>query len=220
MTVTPEERDAMLRLRNIMEGNNTPAARTSTASIVESAGTVELAGPGQVTNADISAMANVLQRLNSISNNVVDDMITESVGDIKSADALMTEKISNGIKVGRYQILTKEDPYRIAGKQFYSIYNSLTNDTIADDITLYETAISVVRLLNSGKFTNDTTVRKLFELDDSYTSHKVDAITYKRRINSSKDQVKKDIYESRLQASMDRCMFAKKALKSLSKQCL
>lgn len=211
--VTPEEREAMLRLKNIMEGVHTPPpTRKSSQNIAD----VELAGPGQVTSADISAMSDVLSKLNSISNHVVDEMITESVTQPVISQALQTQRIQNGIKVGRYQILVKEDAQRLAGKQFYSIYNSLTNDTVADDITLYETAITVVRLLNNGKFANSPEVRKLFEQDDAYTSHKVDAINFKRRLKTVKDVAKQDIYESRLQASMDRCMTAKKMIKALA----
>jgi hypothetical protein len=161
-------------------------------------------------------MSDVLSKLNSITNHVVDDMITESVAHPQISEALHTQKLSNGIKVGRYQILVKEDAQRLAGKQFYSIYNSLTNDTIADDISLYETALAVVRLLNKGKFANSAEVRQLFENDDAYTSHKVDAINFKRRLKTVKDVAKQDIYESRLQASMDRCMAAKKLIKTLA----
>ena len=81
---------------------------------------------------------------------------------------------------------------------------------------MYETALAVIRLLNSGKFANDIAIRKLFEADNTYTSHKVDAITYKRRMLTVKDTSKRDIYESRLQASMDRCMNAKKSIKLLA----
>ena len=211
--VTPEEREAMLRLRNIMEGVHNPEPAKPNSNLSRE---VELAGPGQVTNADIHAMSDVLSKLNSITNHVVDDMITESVAHPQISEALHTQKLSNGIKVGRYQILVKEDAQRLAGKQFYSIYNSLTNDTLADDISLYETAIAVVRLLNKGKFANSAEVRQLFENDDAYTSHKVDAINFKRRLKTVKDVAKQDIYESRLQASMDRCMAAKKLIKNLA----
>ena len=211
--VTPEEREAMLRLRNIMEGVHNPEPTKPNSNLSRE---VELAGPGQVTNADIHAMSDVLSKLNSITNHVVDDMITESVAHPQMSEALHTQKLSNGIKVGRYQILVKEDAQRLAGKQFYSIYNSLTNDTIADDISLYETALAVVRLLNKGKFANSAEVRQLFENDDAYTSHKVDAINFKRRLKTVKDAAKQDIYESRLQASMDRCMAAKKLIKTLA----
>lgn len=217
MTVSPEERDAMARLLSIMDGSPMPSIE-KTAMLNEGTGRpVELAGPGSVTQADVNAMASVLHRLNDLSNHVVDGMISEGQALPKVAEALNTQRTEDGVKVGRYQIMIKEDQARIAGKQYYSIYNSLTNDIIADEISLYETALSVVRLLNSGKFANSSEVRKLFEQDDLYTSHKVDAILFKRKMNKSSDRSKRDIFESRYQASLDRCMAAKKNIKILSK---
>lgn len=216
MTVTPEERDAMARLLNVMEGKIETGSRQSkkTAAAAE----VELAGPGQVTNADINAMADVLNRLNSVTNNVVNEMVTESVYDADTHAALNTTRNSHGVKVGLYQIMIKEDPKRMAGKQFYSIYNTRTNDVIADDISLYETAISVVKLLNRGFYTNHSVIRKLFEQDDTYTSRKQDAIRYRvgaKNAEKKGDMMKKEVYESRYQASLDQAMIAKKNIKSI-----
>lgn len=212
MTVSPEERDAMANILRIMEGE-APVSKKTTSTLSE----VELAGPGQVTKADVNAMADVLNKLNSVSNQVVSDMITESEYDPGLDFALSTSKNDAGVKVGRYQIMIKEDPKRLAGKQYYSIYNTRTNDIIADDLSLYETALSVVKLLNNGKFANSSQVRKLFEYDDSYTAHKQDAIRYKRAMilaEKKKDYVKYDLYESRQQASIDRAMQAKKNIKT------
>jgi hypothetical protein len=212
MTVTSEDHDAMKKLLNIMEGKSvSPSVNSSKSS--SSATTDMLAGPGQVTEADVNAMASVMKKLQEASNQVVDSMITESSTSPKVAEALSTTKVENGVKVGRYQIMIKEEKTRIAGKQYFSIYNSLTNDILADDISLYETALLVVRHLNSGKFVNHTSVRELFELDETYTSHKIDALRYKRLLKSNKDPFKKDLYESRYQASLDRCMTAKKSIK-------
>ena len=212
-TVTPEDRDAMTRFLKIMEGQPT-APRTAYAASNAPA-PVELAGPGQTTKADIDAMASVLRALDGISTTVVDNMITESIESPYINEALHTQRIERGVKIGRYQILEKEDAKRMAGKQFYSIYNSLTNDTIADDISLYETARAVIRLLNAGRFANSPEVRRLFEQDDTYTSHRVDALMYKRKMASTTDAAKRDIFESRYQASLDRCMAAKKLIKSI-----
>lgn len=213
MTVSDKERIEMQKLLSIMEGKTPPSVGTasSTASAVD-----DISGPGYVSQADVLAMANVMKKLQSASNQVVDNMITESTNSPAVSEALSTQRIENGVKVGRYQIMIKEDKARVAGKQYFSIYNSLTNDVIADDISLYETALLVVRHLNSGKYTNSTAVRELFELDDAYTSHKIDALRYKKFLASGKDAFKKDLYESRYQASLDRCMTAKKAIKKLA----
>lgn len=215
MTVTPEERDAMARLLSVMEGNVSPPTKSKN-NIQNSS--VELAGPGQVTSADINAMAQVLNRLNSVADSVVGDMVTESQHDPDTNMLLNTNRNKQGVRVGSYQIMIKEDPDRMAGKQYYSIYNTVNQETIADDISLYETAISVVKLLNKGIYVNNSLVRNLFEQDDTYTSRKQDAIRYKRsaKIAEKKgDESKKDVYESRYQASIDQAMIAKRNIKVL-----
>lgn len=212
MIVSPEERDAMARLREIMDGKKPSIPKTNVAS---NDVPVELAGPGVPTQADITAMANILAKINNVNTVRPANVLNESA-DSELAEAIQTERTANGVNVGRYQIMIKENLKRLAGKQYYSVYNSITNDVIADDLSLYETALAVVRLLNAGKFANCKEIRKLFEQDDLYTAHKVDALMYKRRLQNTKDEMKHDIYESRYQASIDKAMLAKKQIKSLS----
>lgn len=212
MTVTQDDRDAMSRILAIMNGEKPEPVQRNGQQFSES---LELAGPGQVTGKDVDAMASVMAKLNSVSNNVIDGMITEGSSNREVSEALSTERVANGVKVGRYQITIKEDGKRLAGKQFYSIYNRLTNETLADDISLYETALAVIRHLNVGKIISSAEVRKLLEQDDSYTAHRIDALNYKRRMTTTSDASKRDIFESRYQASLDRCMAAKKTIKML-----
>lgn len=216
MAVSPEDRDAMAKLMMVMEGKAPVATSKTTSTNTTSYDFTELAGPGSVTSADISAMADVLKKLNSVSDQVVDTLIVESQYSPELDLALSTTRESDSVKVGRYQIMIKEDQNRLAGKQYYAIYNTKTKDVIADDLTLYETALSVVKLLNAGKFTNSQDVRRFYELDDAYTAHKQDAIRYKRAMvvaERKNDYAKREIYESRLQASLDRAMSAKKNIK-------
>lgn len=216
MTVSPEERDAMANILRIMEGEKPIPSKSTSGSGYHN---VELSGPGQVTSADVSAMADVLGKLNKVSTEVVTDMLTEAEYNSNLLLDLDTSKNENGVKVGRYQIMIKEDDKRLAGKQYYSIYNARTNDVIADDLSLYETALTVVKLLNNGKYANSTEVRKLFDYDQQYTSHRQDAIRYKRAMVVAErkgDFSKQAIYESRQQASVDRAMAAKKSIKNFN----
>jgi hypothetical protein len=210
MTVSQQEKDAMSRLLSILNGD-TPSV-SSSVQPQHTSNSVELAGPGVPTQADISAMANILNKLNNLPAHVT---LHESA-DKELAEAIQTERVKDGVNVGRYQIMIKENTKRLAGKQYYSIYHSVTNDVIADDISLYETALAVVRALNNGKFTNCKEIRKLFEQDDIYTAHKIDALMYKRKLQKNTDRMKHDIYESRYQASLDRAMTAKRQIKTLS----
>lgn len=215
MAVTPEDHSAMVRILEMMEGK-TPSTPMPSNSSTNNYAPIELSGPGQVTRADVNAMADVLTKLNSLTDQVVDTMITESSSNREVKSALETSRNSQGVKVGLYQIMIREDEKRLAGKQYYSIYNTKTNDIIADDLSLYETALYVVKLLNNGKYANSPEVRKLFEDDNCYTAHKQDALRFRKAMIISErkgDAHKQSLYESRYQASLDRAMSHKREIK-------
>jgi hypothetical protein len=214
MTVSQQERDAMAKLLSIMNGEKPISeSKTTVAHEHYDNGSI-LSGPG-VTSTDITAMKNILSKLHNLPTSIRPVVINEAV-DPELEEAIQTDRTANSVNVGRYQIMIKENPKRLAGKQYYSIYHSVTNDVIADDLSLYETALAAVRLLNNGKFANCKEIRKLFEQDDIYTSHRVDALMYKRKLNKNTDPFKQDIYESRYQASIDKAMIAKKQIKVLA----
>ena len=211
MVVTPAETDAMKRILEMMDGG--PSIE-QTSNTLQSGKDVELAGPGQVTKRDVDAMSMVLQKLNTVTQQV----ITESHRDPELHEAVETHRNDQGVKIGSYQIMIKEDTKRLAGKQYYSIYHVKSNDIIADDISLYETALTVAKLLNSGRYVNDLVIRGLFEGDDKYTAHKTDAMRFKIRSKSCERQGnlnKRDVYESRYQASITNAMAYKKDIKKL-----
>lgn len=210
--VTDQDRDAMKRILSALDGN--PIPREKRTIVENSDAPVTLAGAGYVTTRDIDAMAQVLNKLN----NVTTEVISESKSNPQLAEAVTTQRTQQGVKVGSYQIMIKEDEKRIAGKQYYSIYHSQTNDVIADDLTLYETALAVVKHLNSGKYVNSPVVRKLFEADDRYTAHRTDAIRFKSRwraADRAQDYSKSSLYEDRYQASLGNAMAAKRDIKTL-----
>jgi hypothetical protein len=212
--VNNESREAMKRILNAL--NDEPKALAPTKKEIMEANDPlnDLGSPGQPSNQAIDAMAQVMNRLN----NVTSQVLTEGKFDPQLNEAINTKRVDNNIKVGNYQITIKEDEQRIAGKQFYSIYHSQSGDVIADDITLYETALTIIKLLNNGKYVNSSIVRKLFDADDRYTAHRSDAIRFKSRAKTSeknKDFNKSQIYESRYQASVSNAMFAKKNIKEL-----
>jgi len=107
---------------------------------------------------------------------------------------------------------------RLAGKQYYRIEHSGSGTVIADDITLYEAALAVVKLLNTNHYVNHSKVRKLFELDDRYTSNRIEAVT--ARLNARKaarvgDQAKEDIFETKCQSALDKASSVKHEMKQV-----
>ena len=210
MPVTEQDKLAMKNILEALDGKSI----TSSNSTHNVDYTDDISGPGQVSRKAVEAMAQVLTRLN----NVTSEVMSESNWDSQLNEAVNTTKITDGVKVGNYKIMIKEDVKRIAGKQYYSIYNSQTGDVIADDLTLYETALAVVKQLNNGRFANHPIVRKLFDADNRYTSHRTDAIVYKIKANRAEkigNMNKKDLFESRHQASAISAQKAKKDIKSV-----
>jgi len=210
MTVSSEERDFM---QNLLDKLNGEVATTKPGKLTEQrkkSGPVELAGPGGVTDSDIMAMSQVLSRLDGLTN----DMVNDPEPTQQFSQALHESRNKIGVMVGKWQIAQHEDATRLAGKKYFSIYHSETQQVIANDISLYETALCVARLLNTGEYVNSIKVRELFEQDDSYTSHRIDAHRFLIRGKKSTNPQQRDLYEARMQASRDR---AKQILTSVKK---
>ena len=208
--VTDAERDAMARMMAIMNGEAPPLPSTSAQMVTESLSTE--GGPGSPSQAEVHAMARVLENLNKVTNEV----IMESSSDEKLA--VRTRRDSNTVSVGEYKIEIHLNEQRAAGKQYYSIEHSGTGMVIANDITLYEVALAAVKMLNNNKYVNNPKVRRLFELDDHYTSCKIDAMSSKqaqKRAEQRGDMIKEDIYATKFQKALDTAGSIKRDIKAI-----
>ena len=219
MTVTDAERQAMARLLAIVNGQ--PLTTTPINEGVTAHAPVELSGAGQATSRDIQAMAQVLNKFNQAVNQTHKELIQESVHDPFVAEALVTERDSDNVRIGSYKIAVRMDESRVAGKQYYDVIHSLTGEKLAHELSLYEAAHGLVRLLNSGKYVNHPQVRQLLESEAAYTSHRIDAIRYHKMINTAHktNQLSKlDVYEARKADHMDRAALAKAKVKKLYRE--
>jgi hypothetical protein len=209
--VTDAEREAMARMMAIMNGEAPPTPRANGNQMVTESLSTE-GGPGSPSQAEIHAMARVLENLNKVANEV----IMESNPDTKLA--VHTRRDSNSVSVGEYKIEIHLNEQRAAGKQYYSIEHSNTGIVIANDITLYEVALAAVKMLNNHKYVNNPTVRRLFELDDHYTSCKIDAVSCRqaqKRAEKRGDMIKEDIYATKFQKALDTAGGIKRDIKAI-----
>ena len=216
--VTPEEKDAMARLMTIMNGGRPAPVSSRSGSSTPGAQPVELAGPGVITRQEIDAMANVMSRLNNAMTQVSGDMITESSQDPEIREALITQSNAEGVKIGIYQIRQNLDESLMVNKQNFSVINKVTGETIAHELGLYEAAHGLVRLLNSGNFVNSPKVRELLEAESTFTSQRLDAMRYNKRMKQARaqgDDHKHTLFEARKQRAMDSAMQAKALIKSI-----
>ena len=209
--VTDAEREAMARMMAIMNGEAPPAPRANGNQMVTESLSTE-GGPGSPSQAEVHAMARVLENLNKVTNEV----IMESSADEKLA--VRTRRDTSSVSVGEYKIEIHLNEQRAAGKQDYSIEHSSTGIVIANDITLYEVALAAVKMLNNHKYVNNPTVRRLFELDDHYTSCKIDAMSSKqaqKRAEQRGDMIKEDIYATKFQKALDTAGSIKRDIKAI-----
>ncbi len=215
MTVSAEDKAAMNRLLQIMNGERvTDPVRSS----VQQSSPLELAGAGQVTRGDVDAMAQVLTRLNNVVGQVSADILLESHQNNEIKEALSTESTATGVKIGCYEIKINLDESRLVNKQNYSVVNKITGEILAHELGLYEAAHGLVKMLNSGVYINSQSVRELLEAEAAYTSHKQDAIRFKRRAKKSLNvgsTHEHGLYEARQISSMDKAMSAKARVKKI-----
>lgn len=215
MSVTPEEREAMSRLLSIVNGEKPSASLSKPhAALMEA----ELPGAGQVTSADVKAMSEVLQRLNKAIGDVSNEMLAESTRNPEVAEALVTTSSEGSVKIGRYEIRVNLDESRLVNKQNYSVVNKLTGETLANELGLYEAAHGLVKLLNAGQYINSPVIRDLLEAEAAYTSHKMDALRFKRRSKKSLqegNQITHELYETRRVDAMDKAMQNKARVKKI-----
>jgi hypothetical protein len=206
--VTPEEKANMMRLLQIMEGQTPTPMSTTRSNTTSPSAPVELAGPGVPTRQDISAMADVLRRLNTVTTQV----LAESHSDPQLKEALETMPTPQGVRIGAWQIQENTDSDRLVNKHNWSVINKYSNDVIAHELGLYEAALALVKMLNKGMYINSQPVRELLEAEAAYTSHKMDALRFRKlahKANKSGNPVNMDLYEARQQSSMDKAMAAK-----------
>jgi hypothetical protein len=217
MVVNETDRLAMAHLIDIMNGKITPAPRQPLAAHTHEM-PVQLGGAGQVTNQDIQAMASVLQKFNQAVEQTHVQLLYESKHDAHVAEALVTEKQNDSVKIGHYKIAVHMDEQRVAGKQYYDVVHGVTGEKLASELSLYEAAHGLVKLLNSGKYVNHTQVRDLLEAEAAYTSHRIDAIHYHKLVKRASTQMqlsKVDVFEARKAASMDKAAHAKIKVKRI-----
>jgi hypothetical protein len=144
----------------------------------------------------------------------VKQLLNESMSDVDVREALETEKTNSGIKIGKWEILIKEEG---KGKRYDVVF--LPSETvIANNLCLYEAAYALVRYLNSGKTINSDEVKQVLDLEEKYYSHRRDAYRFRKlseKCFDSGDGAKGQIYESRMEYSKELSDKAKSELSKL-----
>jgi hypothetical protein len=155
-----------------------------------------------VKTADIKAMENILNAFNSASSNVS-----------KKVATTMNEstKTPNGVKVGMFSVEKTDDGY-------YDIRDNRSNDTLFENICLYETAYVITKHLNSGKKMNSPELTKIMASNAVFEQFYFDAIQYKdtyAKAKKRKDISKMNVAEARFTRAKSEAGSAKRSIKSI-----
>lgn len=157
-----------------------------------------------VNNNDLSAkdhMKNILSNFYKASSGVFEDAKV----DRELRESLVTERTPNGARIGRWEIRVKT----IEGRKFYDVGAIGDTNLVIAELTLYEAATALVRILNNGKCVNSRDAVAILTAENDYSKALQDAIRFKKRISSSPSDPRIHIFEDRYDEAKHRALGAK-----------
>jgi len=200
----PSKQDvnAMSNLMKALNGDKT-ALKEQVAyekQVMEDSGHIDVSHG--VKTADIKAMENIMSAFNNASANVS-----------KKVATTMNEstKTPMGVKVGMFSVEKTGDGY-------YDIRDNRSNDTLFENICLYETAYVITKHLNSGKKINSPELTKIMASNAVFEQFYFDAIQYKdtyAKAKKRKDISKMNVAEARFTRAKSEAGSAKRSIKSI-----
>jgi hypothetical protein len=114
---------------------------------------------------------------------VGDHLIEDARSMPELSRALSTERTSNGVRVGGWQIVVEG-----ATSKKYHVVSVHSGQQIAKDLYLYEAAEALVNYMNNGTMINNMKVQNILRLEMEYAKHVEDAIQYKHACSRAIDR--------------------------------
>ena len=194
--------DAMANIMKALNGDKSGVQQQAQqeAQAREAAGIIDTT-PG-VKTADVKAMENILSAFNSASTNVASKVAT-TINEAK--------KTNVGVDIGMYSVEKNDDGY-------YDIRDNRTNDTLFEDLYIYETAFVIAKHLNEGKKINSEQITRVMSTNALFEHYYEDALVHKnafKKAKARKDLQKMDVAEARFGRAKDEAAKAKKQIKSI-----
>jgi hypothetical protein len=214
MAVDPREVEEMARIRRILNGEYQEevqeVARNHVRQVNEHHDAADIN-----SNDPKEQMKAILQRFNQGASNSVQRIQEDTSTHPAFESALKTEVIPGGVKIGSWEIRVYED----AGNKTYDVCHVQTSEPIARDLTLYESAVAITKLLNKHVSINSAQVREVLELEENYSRARTDAALFKRkarRMNESANEFEAHVADARYQEARATAIKFRDKLKSLN----
>ena len=130
---------------------------------------------------DVLEMKKILSSFQDVANKTVGNIVSTSKNDPIIKETLRRRITENSMQYGHYKVISKYTKTKI---KVYDVLDMNTNECIANDLFLYESAFAITKLLNKGNKPLDHKIRKIIMLEEKYCSNRAEAIYYKKKKNS------------------------------------
>lgn len=142
----------------------------------------------------------LVERFSDVTNRSAKKLVEKSKSNAEIAMAIATTRTENGVRIGDYLIEKRE--FNISGlkKNYYDIIDTEQDEVLFSELAMFESVMSIVKnLLTSNNGRKMDTIAKL---DEEYDRNLIEAYGYKHRLKTTKDSMKRDVYEAKYSNAM------------------
>jgi hypothetical protein len=218
MAVSPRDVEEMARIRAILLGGegitSEPPARVRVDETL-------------TTSQDpTDDMANIMKMFNAgASNPRASNALNDSISRVRESassdrrlrDALATERTDDGMKMGSWEIKVNEE----GTTKYYDVVNIHTKEPIAIDLSLYESALALAKLLNFSVGINSPKIREVLDLEEKYAKVRQDAAIFRVRMKQrteAQDFSRAAIAEDRYNEARTEALALRESIIAISKR--
>lgn len=132
-------------------------------------------------------------------------------------EAMQTFETPTGTRVGSWEIRVNEDA---RGLKSYDVVSTVTGDSITTELTLYDAAHGIVRLLNEGVGINNAKIRDILNIEAEYARARMKAAEFRDRqriYESSREFSRAAVMEDRFEDALSKAKTARSRLAKISR---
>ena len=214
--VSRNEVSEMAKLISMMNSGVTPSANEDISFYGGGYSAPVESSPAVDFNPDVAAMKNILEAFNS-AQSPTGRLKERAVVDRELREALITETTDRGTRIGSWEIATNE--YSNAPKSF-DVLNVHTGEPIAMELSLYDAAIGITRLLNEGAGINNIKIREILAAEAEYARARQNAAEFQQRVKMAEhadNYARKSLMEARFDDAMTRAKTARNRVMKIVK---
>ena len=153
--------------------------------------------PTTVSDPSVTAMKTILEKFHAAAG----DLITDDANDAELREALLTESIKDGVRIGIWEIHS-----HYSGKRrLYDVVGG-GGDVIARDLMLYEAARRLVSILNDGGHLNCREAIEVLRTEQDYASAIHDMVLFRHQMTKYPESPRAPIFEARYSEAKRRAL--------------